>query len=239
MAEYPLLRPGALHGANVGDVATVQADGSLGTSPPAGGAWGQTSTSKYSGSGSPVGVVTPDAEGDLYVDDTTPALWQATGVANTDWQQVGGGTSPQISRASFADLTGVVVSATSFTQLPFVLKGSGHQDDIVNLTDPLNPAVRAAGLYTVTINYQLTSGSIVGKRCFMELDLDANGDDAVASSYFSTDAGGLGNAQGSLALAYFIPAGGVIQAAVEPDTGAGGTYSIEASIAFLPAAGHA
>lgn len=52
-------------------------------------AWGQTSTAKFSGSGSPVGVVTPSAEGDLYTDDTTPGLWQATGAGNTDWQQVG------------------------------------------------------------------------------------------------------------------------------------------------------
>jgi len=51
--------------------------------------WGQASTAQFVGSGSPVGVVTPSGEGDLYVDDTTPALWQATGVANTDWQQVG------------------------------------------------------------------------------------------------------------------------------------------------------
>lgn len=55
-------------------------------------AWGQTSTAKYVGSGSPVSVVTPDHEGDLYVDDTTPALWEATGVADTDWQLVGGGS---------------------------------------------------------------------------------------------------------------------------------------------------
>ncbi len=55
--------------------------------------WGQESTAKFAGSGSPSGVVTPSHKGDLYVDDTTPALYQATGVANTDWQVVGGGGS--------------------------------------------------------------------------------------------------------------------------------------------------
>lgn len=51
--------------------------------------WGQASTAHFSGSGSPVGVVTPSGEGDLYVDDTTPGLWQATGATSADWAQVG------------------------------------------------------------------------------------------------------------------------------------------------------
>lgn len=49
-------------------------------------AWGQTSTAEYAGSGSPSGVITPDAKGDLYVDTSSPALWQATGTSNTDWE---------------------------------------------------------------------------------------------------------------------------------------------------------
>ena len=58
--------------------------------------WGQASTARYSGSGSPSGAVTPSAAGDLYIDETTstPAIWQATGTMDTDWQQVGGGGSP-------------------------------------------------------------------------------------------------------------------------------------------------
>ena len=51
--------------------------------------WGQVSTAHAHGSGSPVGVVTPSGEGDLYVDDTTPGLWQATGATSADWAQVG------------------------------------------------------------------------------------------------------------------------------------------------------
>lgn len=55
--------------------------------------WGQAATAHFHGSGSPVGVVTPGGIGDLYVDDTTPALWQATGLTSADWSQVGGGGS--------------------------------------------------------------------------------------------------------------------------------------------------
>jgi hypothetical protein len=44
------------------------------------------------GSGSPVGVVTPTGIGYLYVDNTTPALWQAIGPTNADWVNIGGTT---------------------------------------------------------------------------------------------------------------------------------------------------
>lgn len=37
------------------------------------------------GDGSPVGVVTPDAIDQFYRDETTPGLWQSTGLTNTDW----------------------------------------------------------------------------------------------------------------------------------------------------------
>jgi len=43
------------------------------------------------GSGDPTGVVTPNGIGQFYTDTSTPpiyALWQATGVADTDWIQI-------------------------------------------------------------------------------------------------------------------------------------------------------
>jgi len=52
-------------------------------------AWGQALTAKFFGSGSPIGIVLPSHLGDLYVDDVTPALWQAYGTLNTQWQQIG------------------------------------------------------------------------------------------------------------------------------------------------------
>lgn len=41
--------------------------------------------------GDPTGVVVPSYVGQLLVDDTTPALYQATGLTNADWELVGGG----------------------------------------------------------------------------------------------------------------------------------------------------
>lgn len=55
-----------------------------------GGPWGEASTAQFSGSGDPTGVVTPSGEGDLYVDTSTPALYQATGATSSDWAIVGG-----------------------------------------------------------------------------------------------------------------------------------------------------
>lgn len=45
------------------------------------------SSNNTSGSGSPVGVVTPGAVNQFYRDTTTPGLWQATGLTNADWIQ--------------------------------------------------------------------------------------------------------------------------------------------------------
>lgn len=51
-------------------------------------AWGAANTAQYSHAGDPNGVVVATAEGDLCVDTTTPALYQALG-AGTAWQLVG------------------------------------------------------------------------------------------------------------------------------------------------------
>jgi len=40
------------------------------------------------GSGSPVGVVTPDGEGQFYTEQPGDLLWQATGLTDTDWIQI-------------------------------------------------------------------------------------------------------------------------------------------------------
>ncbi len=80
-------------------VLTDLGHGKVGVSATAGlSEWGQASSAKYAGAGSPVGSVTPSAIGDLYVDETGPGLWQATGVTNTSWQQVGAGGSQPTNR---------------------------------------------------------------------------------------------------------------------------------------------
>lgn len=50
----------------------------------------QPGANAQSGAGSPAGVVTPDAIGQLYVDTTNGGLYQAVGATNADWAQVGG-----------------------------------------------------------------------------------------------------------------------------------------------------
>jgi hypothetical protein len=41
-----------------------------------------------SGSGSPVGAVTPAVIGQTYFDTTTPAFWAANGLTNGSWTQI-------------------------------------------------------------------------------------------------------------------------------------------------------
>ena len=103
----------------------IVAGGTPGSQGPAGptgptgpsGPWGQASTAKFSGSGSPVGVVTPSGEGDLYVDDTTPGLWQASGATSADWAQVGTSAGTSIVRAfPFAfNSPGILTGHTVYT----------------------------------------------------------------------------------------------------------------------------
>ncbi len=64
----------------------------MGINIPAGaGAWGLAASAQFHGSGSPVAVVTPNNIGDIYVDDTGPGIWQATGTGSSAWSQVGSG----------------------------------------------------------------------------------------------------------------------------------------------------
>lgn len=44
-------------------------------------------TSNLSGTGSPVGVVTPDEENQIYRDTSVDTYWWATGLTSADWQQ--------------------------------------------------------------------------------------------------------------------------------------------------------
>jgi len=48
-----------------------------------------TGTGNLSGTGSPVGVVTPTSIGQLYTDQNVPhSVWQSTGLTNTAWDQI-------------------------------------------------------------------------------------------------------------------------------------------------------
>lgn len=58
--------------------------------------------------GSPIGVVFPQGVGQLCIDRTTPALYQATGFSDTDWVMVaggGGGSITEIVAGSGIDIT--------------------------------------------------------------------------------------------------------------------------------------
>lgn len=78
---------------NTGTVYICKVGGEPGTWQAIGGAgvlttWGAASTAEFKGPFTPVGSVTPNSEGDLYVQTAGPFLWQATGTADTDWEVV-------------------------------------------------------------------------------------------------------------------------------------------------------
>lgn len=144
-----------------------------------GGAWGQASTAKYAGSGTPVGTVTPSGAGDLYVDDTTPALWQATGVADTDWQQVGSGTS--VLFASYAD--------TNSGSNPTLVLNSGIRHDAdgvavaIDGTNANQINILESGLYSVAVLGQIFPGGLTGGTVTVHVS------GSLGDFYFDTEAG--------------------------------------------------
>ena len=123
-----------------------------------GGAWGQAATAAYVGSGSPVGVVTPSGEGDLYVDNTTPALWQATGDTSEDWTQVGGSgglaISREITNLVFADAPTVIAYNAGPTLFGVAIADPpSFMDDASNITE--------AGIYVVGVKILVTNAPTI------------------------------------------------------------------------------
>ena len=71
------------------------------------------SAAGMSGNGSPVGLVVPAFKGVIYTDNTSPAVWQATGLLNSDWLQVSSGTGDVLS--VFGRSGAVVATAGDYT----------------------------------------------------------------------------------------------------------------------------
>ena len=153
-----------------GEVAfTVAPDGTV-----TGGAsalWGQSSTAKFSGSGSPVGVVTPTGEGDLYVDATTPALWQANGVTSADWAVVGGGGSQPFAAATNSGAQTGVTNGGTLTFDTII----ADADSFFNGTDTFTVPAGKGGVYLIVS----TASEVVGEGAadpgpFVEIQINSS-----------------------------------------------------------------
>lgn len=91
--------------------------------------------------------------------------------------------------------------------------------DLLDLTDPANPAVITAGVYAVTIrvgNFGLT----VGGTFFAEFDLDLNGEDPEVIPTSPPSVAGQTHPTIVASMTYYIPAGGVINVTVGNNDGA-------------------
>ncbi|HXA33027.1 MAG TPA: hypothetical protein VNV87_12265 [Acidimicrobiales bacterium] len=141
-------------------------------------AWGQESTAKFAGSGSPVGVVTPSHEGDLYIDDTTPGLWQATGATSADWQQVGtSGQSP------------TVLMSLLGAQFPL---GPFAQQFDAPISFATNTGVHGS---IVVPAFKVSAGNVVGLPTIVIAGVDTTADDLpIAAEIYVTDLTGTNTA---------------------------------------------
>lgn len=116
---------------------------------------------------------------------------------------------PPITRATYVTGSRVSVDPAAYVQLPWT-QGSG--DALLDLTDPSNPTIVAAGVYALSAVFtgiDLTAGA----SFYSELDLDSSGEDAEAYAVSPAAAGAATTM--ALACVYYIPTGGVVQASVE------------------------
>lgn len=134
-------------------------------------------------------------------------------------------------RAQFSGPNVDVPSGAS-TGLPWAVWTSRHHDNVLDCTDPLNPKVVAAGVYAVTA-YAFTGAPHAGKRWQLQLDLDVNGEDPLSPIVNGAldDPNGPGGEQ-SLVLSqtWFLPAGAVLNAAVQHNVGAALSVGLVASV---------
>jgi hypothetical protein len=186
--------------------------------------WGDAATATFAGSGSPVGVVTPSGEGDLYIDDTTPALWQATGVANTDWVQVG--TSGQTVVVTHDDYTAspgdyVIADSTEVTAGAPVIDPGGAASAVdavdgapasvdVTITGPFATAVVIGAAIDVAANWTtleydsnslLPASSVQGTAVAIALGAATNTAQTSATAQVADTSG---TATGSVVVSYSV-----------------------------------
>lgn len=110
-----------------------------------------------------------------------------------DRAEYAGGAATQVSIASGA--SGL---------LPWVL---GFGDALLDLTDPLNPLMVAAGVYAITSIVQ--QNDIVGARCFEAvLHLDSTNEDAISQVTTFIPAGLIVYPHATLTCTWYVPAGG-------------------------------
>jgi len=93
----------------------------------------------YDGTVTPVGAITPEAVGDLYVDTTANAAYIATGTANTDWELIDTAT------IAWGSITGTL----------------SNQTDLQDALDLKGEAI-AVGLNTSKVTNQTHTGDVTG-----------------------------------------------------------------------------
>lgn len=137
----------------------------------------------------------------------------------------GGGGSPSTLPKGFYSQdqtsTGISVPTTTFTPLPWTWDGS-FLDDVLDLTDPENPVINAAGLYAVTCAVSVVeAGLAMGKQFFASLTLDTvtPTGGCNASNYCTTDAQQNSSVITTLTGVWYLPATAALALGVYHDVG--------------------
>lgn len=140
------------------------------------------------------------------------------------FEQEGGGSGASVTTRAHYWTTGITVPPNTWFNPNWTLDtvshgGTVHADPLLDLTDPANPVVVAAGIYVVSAEFKFGNDRQAGKSYYCEIDMDANADDANVATNQSLDpvnsSLGATDIQAALSITYYVPAGGVINAAVQ------------------------
>lgn len=141
-------------------------------------AWGEADNAEFHGDGSPVDTVTPSAEGDLYIDEATPGVWQASGATSADWEQLGGG---DIAYTRWNGGSSQSADPGSPVELEF---GAPAVDGgFVDTSSPFNPEITETGIYAFTMQGQSTDPLTPGGGLYLQLDVGLFSDDTTSTAY--------------------------------------------------------
>lgn len=168
--------------------------------------WGLFGDAVKHGEGSPIGEVSPDSAGEVYLSDTPAQLWQANGTGPNDWQQI------SAFGPNFENVTGSQVTIANADNGNLTWDNVSQGAVLLDRTVPDTPTFITAGIYSVTVYTQIAGTPTPGGsyRAFLIVDPDGL-DMTVEATAPTPQASGDANPQVALSVVAYFAAGAAIQ----------------------------
>jgi hypothetical protein len=107
-------------------------------------------------------------------------------------------------------------------------------DDLLDVSDPLAPSVKVAGLYIVTVMAQ-KSAAAAGKFGELQLEMDVTNEDVSMGQSIPLDGNGSLAPRITVCGTWPLPIGGVIRASIHQTVGAAANWRFISAVTCIPA----